>query len=443
MRLLHTEELRFEEFFDKNIPRYAILSHTWGPDEVSFQEFSAIRKEENEECQPQTVTTSSKSPEAERVTRAATTKAARLPKQRTIASWVQQRQKAPGYRKIIACCKHAATDTTKHATYAAGPYERVWIDTCCIDKTSSAELSEAINSMFFWYERASICYACLSDVPKAKSKSQTLKLFGASRWFSRGWTLQELLAPEYLVFLDQDWAIIGKKNQLSRIISEHTGIPEEPITAVSRTCAADIFSWAAARQTSRREDQAYCLLGLLGINMPLLYGEGDGACRRLQMEIIRTSNDESIFVWDKDMGHTVAKWGVLSTQIRDFSHWQKSAAEWTTDIRRPPYSITNQGLEIRIPKHLAEVEEFLLPLDCPCVEEGTLIGAYAIMLSQRSDTGLWSRIFPSPRDIFVEELGNSVRRLHATSGLFVVPFEWVWSRDSLEERGSSVIYVDL
>ncbi|GKT50423.1 vegetative incompatibility protein HET-E-1 [Colletotrichum spaethianum] len=176
-----------------------------------------------------------------------------------------------------------------------------WVDTCCIDKTSSAELSEAINSMFKWYANASACYAFLSDVG-------TNQPFAESLWFTRGWTLQELVAPREILFFDRDWDPIGTVVQLCDVIHARTGISEKVLLhgsapgpsigiLLSSIPVAVRMSWAATRVTTREEDRAYSLLGIFGVNMPMLYGEGSNAFMRLQEEIIKETNDLSLFAW--------------------------------------------------------------------------------------------------------------------------------------------------
>ncbi|RFU24403.1 hypothetical protein B7463_g11936, partial [Scytalidium lignicola] len=161
IRLLYTETLRLKSFIGDAIPKYAVLSHTWiEGDEVSFQEMMAI---------------------------------AEYPDHPAV--------KKSGYNKIVECCQKARSHDYLYA----------WIDTCCIDKTSSAELSEAINSMYNWYQKASTCYVYLSDVPAGQDLSATDSKFRDSRWFTRGWTLQELLAPSRLIFYNQNWGIIGEE----------------------------------------------------------------------------------------------------------------------------------------------------------------------------------------------------------------------------------------
>ncbi|OIW27820.1 hypothetical protein CONLIGDRAFT_551906, partial [Coniochaeta ligniaria NRRL 30616] len=167
----------------------------------------------------------------------------------------------------------------------------VWIDTICIDKSSSAELSEAINSMFKWYRNAAICYAYLSDVPQVRLEY--------SRWFTRGWTLQEMIAPQELRFYDANWDALGTKSDLLDRLCDITGVDTTALRGGNLRffSVARKMSWASRRQTTREEDIAYCLLGIFDISMPLLYGEGSKAFIRLQEQIIKEYDDESLFAW--------------------------------------------------------------------------------------------------------------------------------------------------
>lgn len=212
---------------DRDIPPYAILSHTWVQnEEVSYQEIMN-----------------------------------------------HERVQKSGFEKIKKCCSQALKDGL----------EWVWVDTCSIDKTSSAELSEAINSMFRYYSQAATCYAYLADVefadpgPSSDFKSMA-ESFRKSRWFTRGWTLQELLAPSKLIFYSASWDSIGDRSEWRDEISQITSIHYSALTQGARNLTqfsiADRMSWAASRTTSREEDMAYCLLGIFGVHMPLLYGEG-------------------------------------------------------------------------------------------------------------------------------------------------------------------------
>ncbi|PIL28687.1 hypothetical protein GSI_08731 [Ganoderma sinense ZZ0214-1] len=181
-------------------------------------------------------------------------------------------------------------------------YLYLWIDSCCIDKTSSSELSESINSMYQWYSRADICYAFLPDVPAEEDHRAKGSRFRRSRWFTRGWTLQELIAPLDLVFLANDWTVIGSKESLAKPIIDITDIEYNALLRVQpldEFSVAQRLSWAAKRETTRVEDRAYSLLGIFGINMPTLYGEGEGAFRRLQEEIMRRIPDQSLFAWTR------------------------------------------------------------------------------------------------------------------------------------------------
>ena len=230
---------------------YAILSHVWGREEQSFQDMQRLHK--------------------------SSTKDHSVP--REYAS-----------PKIKQSCILAE----RHG------YKWIWNDTCCIDKTSSAELSEAINSMFQYYSRADVCYAYLQDVPSDDVLQCESSAFRRSTWHTRGWTLQELVAPALLVFVAADWEILGTKGELAPLVEEVTLIPaavlrlEKPVYEVG---VAKRMSWAAKRRTTRLEDEAYSLMGIFGIHMPTLYGEGRQAFRRLQEEIMKLTMDTSLFVW--------------------------------------------------------------------------------------------------------------------------------------------------
>ena len=182
----------------------------------------------------------------------------------------------------------------------ANGYQYIWIDSCCIDKTSSSEHSEAINSMFKWYSWAEVCFAFLADVRAEEDPEEEDSTFQRSRWFTRGWTLQELIAPAHVEFLAMNWTSIGSKTSLGTLVSKITNINYtallrlEPLNEFS---VAQRLSWASRRMTTRVEDRAYSLLGFFDIQMPTLYGEGKRAFRRLQEEIMRVIPDQSLFAW--------------------------------------------------------------------------------------------------------------------------------------------------
>lgn len=164
---------------------------------------------------------------------------------------------------------------------------------CCIDKMNLVELSEAINSMFRWYHEAAVCYAYLTDV---KDISQ----LSTSRWFTRGWTLQELIAPKYVVFYSAGWQYLGNRLQLSKHLSAITNIEPEVLSTgeIEQISTQRRMCWAANRKTTRVEDATYCLMGIFNVNMPLLYGEGTKAFLRLQEAIMKISDDPTIFAWN-------------------------------------------------------------------------------------------------------------------------------------------------
>ncbi|KAH9915175.1 HET-domain-containing protein [Epithele typhae] len=172
-------------------------------------------------------------------------------------------------------------------------FKWVWIDACCIDKTSSTELSEAINSMFRWYAASEVCFAYLADVPGDDALHAPGSAFRKARWHTRGWTLQELIAPLFLLFVSQDWEAIGNKLGLASLLADITGIREEALkneSSYSTESVATRMAWATNRRTTRIEDEAYCLMGLFHVNMPTIYGEGKHAFQRLQQEIMRQSS---------------------------------------------------------------------------------------------------------------------------------------------------------
>ncbi|KAH8590594.1 heterokaryon incompatibility protein-domain-containing protein, partial [Bisporella sp. PMI_857] len=293
MRLLHTQTLTLHKFPPDRIPPYAILSHTWGKDEdeVKLQDL-----------------------ETPGVTRKA------------------------GYAKIEGCCRQAREDKLEYA----------WVDTCCIDKTSSVELSEAINSMFRWYKNANVCYAYLADV-LSSSDPNDLVSFKSSKWFTRGWTLQELIAPRNIVFYTKEWTKLGTKIELRLRISAVTSIHCDILSgkkAPKNVSIADRMSWVSRRFTTQPEDIAYCVLGIFDVNMPLLYGEGQKAFIRLQEEIIKVSDDHSIFAWTPVPGHFNSSMLALSPHM--FGNIG-SIVRYREDVSNEPFTMTNNGLRIELP----------------------------------------------------------------------------------------------
>lgn len=178
----------------------------------------------------------------------------------------------------------------------------VWMDAPCIDKRSSADISESIRSMFKWYSHSSVCFAYLADVPSNSDPIDAPgSAFRRSKYFLRGWTLQELIAPRRVVFLAKDWTVLGDKHDLAGLLEEITGIDADVLTfrrSLSDISVARRLSWASRRETSLPEDMAYCLMGLFDIHMPVLYGEGDAAFGRLQEAILQKVRDHTLLAWD-------------------------------------------------------------------------------------------------------------------------------------------------
>ncbi|KAH7174864.1 heterokaryon incompatibility protein-domain-containing protein [Fusarium flagelliforme] len=321
MRLINTTTLEVEEFFDVSIPEYAILSHTWGDGEVSLQD------------------------------------------------WVDRKNRRfkPGFQKIIWACTQAVKDQLGH----------VWVDTNCIDKSSSAELSEAINSMFKWYRRSAVCYVYLEDVPALTLDECAMpdSAFRRAKWFTRGWTLQELIAPPNVTFFSSDWTTIATKSKLAPCITEITGIPwscllrgrlskSHPLRKYS---VDQRMSWASGRSTTRIEDQAYSLLGLFDISMPLVYGEGHEAFTRLLGQIIQKYADQSFFA---SRLHYV---DFLPRSPVEFCHSQTVVVHTSPQLQRHytppvhsyPFNLTNTGLQITLPIVSTLVPHFVFGvLDC-------------------------------------------------------------------------------
>jgi hypothetical protein len=298
MRLLRCDgdsDFSLVEFFKSTIPKYAILSHTWEEDEVTF-----------EDLQKRTST------------------------------------KKAGYEKIRFCAEQANRDGLQY----------FWVDTCCIDKSNRAELTEAINSMFRWYRMSTKCYVYLSDVSTTAVNTDELTwelAFRRSRWFTRGWTLQELIAPISIDFFCRDLKWIGSKSSLEQQIHEITGIPKSALQGASLAQFNDKerFSWIQPRQTTVEEDKAYSLLGIFDVQMPLRYGEGmANAFKRLEEEIdkfnkclkdLRLSDprDDKRRIEDTKGGLLEDSYNwILKTS--DFQQWRNNPQTWLLWIKGDP-----------------------------------------------------------------------------------------------------------
>ncbi|KAI1762282.1 HET-domain-containing protein [Hypoxylon sp. FL1150] len=331
MRLLNTDSGDIELFFGEDTPHeYAILSHRWGGEEISYQDWLA----------------------------------------RSSRPDIRSRD---GYEKIQHCCEQAKADG----------FNWVWIDTCCIDKTSSQELSEAINSMFQWYRGSAVCYAYLRDYDNKTFDAACLK---NNEWFFRGWTLQELVAPRNVIFYNKHWQRFGSKSDqdVCEAISRITKIDVEFLLGSDLEYAsiAKRMSWASRRKTTRVEDTAYCLMGLFDINMPLLYGEGVKAFKRLQEEIMKQyPTDHSLYAWgipvdscsieipptyrmiqesiDDPLASDEPLPGFLARSPKDFEYsrnyspipdaWSFYSTFWTDNKPASYASVVGKGISIELP----------------------------------------------------------------------------------------------
>ena len=296
--MLNTHTGKFEKFNDPRTVKYAILSHVWAkegleprqPPEQDHQDVIRIQKSSSTD---NVLTDDNLS------------------------------------KKISEACKRAKEDG----------YDYLWIDTCCIDKTSSAEISETLNAMFRYYSVAQVCYVLLVETftchPRqlkrylcdpAEWKKET---FSVDTWHSRGWTLQELIAPRNVHFLSHEWGFIGSKSDLADGLERITGVPAGVLRfelQLDDISIAQRMSWASRRLTTRPEDEAYCLMGIFGVSMPTLYGEGRKAFRRLQEEIMRRSPDTTLYAWGAccnmhDLSHHTngeAGTGLLANSPSDF-----------------------------------------------------------------------------------------------------------------------------
>lgn len=316
MWLINTTNLQLEKIQECPAKTCAILSHTWGVDseELDFDDFKAGRGREK-----------------------------------------------VGFERIKLCCEEAKKNNIQYA----------WIDTCCIDKKSSTELPEAINSMFAWYARSKMCYVYLADVSCRDPADvfafrDCLEGFNKSKWFTRGWTLQELIAPETLIFFTRDWIEIGDKPRLAEDLHSITGIDINVLELQKNflDCpVAQRMSWASNRHTSRLEDNAYCLIGLFDVNLPLMYGEGCKAFLRLQKQIIEQTDDETIFAWT-DVPSEGS--GLLAQSVKHFA----DAASIQRDQpgqnygERPHYFSTNKGLSFQCQLIPYSLNTYLVPLHC-------------------------------------------------------------------------------
>ncbi|KAI1101937.1 heterokaryon incompatibility protein-domain-containing protein [Jackrogersella minutella] len=298
MRLLNVKTMRVESFPTRQIsaiPDYVILSHRWqDEEEVSFHDIQG---------------------ELEKI------------------------QHKKGYQKILKCCEIASSTG----------FEYVWIDTCCINKSDENELTHTLAAMFRYYRDSQACYTYLADVSGDDNPFDEGSEFRRSKWFTRGWTLQELVAPLYVTFFDRDWNEIGTKSNLRTVIADVTGISPQ-VLAMNYGGAISIAqrqAWAKDRQTKEIEDQAYSMMGLLGVKIPVKYGEGEAAFRKIKDEIERLKNNDL----GDPSNFNVSSWKSSERQYRFLLPIREPLARTTVieypDVSGPIWKVSQEEIELR------------------------------------------------------------------------------------------------
>ncbi|KAJ3541503.1 hypothetical protein NM208_g4581 [Fusarium decemcellulare] len=337
---------------------YAILSHRWGADEILFAQFGQFTWELKN---------------------------------------TKGRHALPQLDKILGAC----------ITARQRGLQWIWVDNCCINKSDTSELSESINSMFKWYSEAVVCLTYLADVRQSARPAAGSQIFQSfetgemSKWFTRGWTLQELLAPRDLLFYDTDWNFLGSKRELAASIEQITGIAAQYLTGEKDfrgACIAAKMSWLAHRETTREEDMAYSMFGIFNLHLPIQYGEGKVAFLRLQDALI-SKNDESLFAWkmppegpgpayqiipDSAVDLGPDEWGLLAASPKWYEHCGKMTTQSKKIVmrHRGGFTRTPQGISGPISKKNHYVTAVLTGL--------TVVGAipFQIWLAVRQKTTL-------------------------------------------------------
>ena len=354
MRLINVQTLEMEEFdrFDMN-PEYAILSHMWSKTEVLFKDYQEAYKE----------------------SRPIDTGKGMIPWKYLLRPEEYKVSKDTGWGKIAWACREARENGNR------GRADYLWVDTCCINKNIANEESEAFSLMAQWYGGAKVCYAYLQDVSKDKkehnktSRQQPgeelepgqLGSFGWSRWFDRGWTLQELLAPSNLQFFDHNWVYLNTRENWRSKIEAATRIDQKYLSYLGykEACIAVKMSWMANRVTTKVEDTAYALLGLFEVRIQTDYGEGSAAFTRLQETLIerQEDQDESIFAWTDPTKQLLIRkpasetnneklkfYGLLAPWPSCFANMSSTVANSEGNrMSRIPYNIHNKGVVFHLP----------------------------------------------------------------------------------------------
>ncbi|KAF3013172.1 hypothetical protein E8E14_000408 [Neopestalotiopsis sp. 37M] len=303
-------------------PKYAILSHRWQSSEIKLNDLPAWKRLRDDKTSP----------------------------------------KLQSVLKLEQFCSMARLEG----------YDYAWMDSCCINQKDPVELSTSINSMYRWYQESDLCIVYLSDFDSSGYQYDDIEGGnvvvrqctdpGRSHWFGRGWTLQELVAPKKVKFFDRNWIEIGSRNSqvpapnipfgiTTEVIARATGIEPDILQSqknIASTSIAHRMSWVGRRSTTVPEDTAYCLLGIFGVNMPLLYGEGlERAFRRLQEEIMEYSDDHSLFAWRSPSGEEQTTTGLLAPSPKCFQS-SGSCSPRPDPLASRPFFMTNKGIQISL-----------------------------------------------------------------------------------------------
>ena len=318
MRLLSTHKIQVYEISSdtSSIPAYAILSHTWDGDEISLLDIEGLH-----------------------------------------GYW----ESAAGSSDVLVS-KKKSFEKIRRATRVARQhgFKYIWVDTCCVDRTNSDDVFEAVNNSYMWFQDAAACYAYLSDVEPADRDDVFAEKssFRRSRWFTRSWTLSELIAPEKMEFYARDWTHLGSKGaeKFLKLLAKLSGIPIDVLnrqTDLEDVSIATRMQWAAGRHTTRVEDIGYSLLGIFGVQISINYGEGSNAFIRLQQEILPKTHDQSLFAWFADddppqapsqQAGEIKMWGLLADSPRRFAQSGNLQPVTNSTVAEIPWGMTGKGL---------------------------------------------------------------------------------------------------
>ncbi|CEJ93232.1 hypothetical protein VHEMI08840 [[Torrubiella] hemipterigena] len=340
MKLLQIQTSRIIEILPPNIPKYAILSHTW--DVVT-----------------------------------------KLPPPAAI-QWavdVQSKKYLALLPKIIEASRLALEQGIDY----------LWTDWLCIDSSSSASLEKAVNGALSLLQQCALCIVHLDDLEKDSFDEEGL---AQCRYWTRSWTLQELIIPQNVQFYDASWKLCGEKHDadVSTIVSTVTGIPVPVLVepdALWDTALAVRMSWAARRTCRREEDIAYSLLALAGVTLQVRYGEGSEATfLRFQEEVLRNTRDTSLLAWRSSVGDLPR--GLLARSPLEFQHFQSTPANdsrpWEFD---GAMCFNSRGIQIQ---SNVQTQDTVMTLDIGRDASGKRIGVYLACWN-----GVYVRIF-SERD---------------------------------------------